>query len=148
MQKAGMTIGLKADLEAGEGEISDLNRDKLNSLLENPLLALDVIGDWLKELAFYHKRAEWAFCGEMWRVGQDAGHHGPPTIDDLRKMYDDKQEPYNETILADDFCSFAEDGFDLQEAWMEFAIKWARGQNQSTANGKVLPFCGHQIEGH
>jgi hypothetical protein len=51
MNKNSMTIGFRADLDSGEGDISSKNREKLEELLRTrPLLAWDVIGDWIDEL--------------------------------------------------------------------------------------------------
>ena len=53
MNKDSMTIGLHADLSSGEGDISPKNMRKLEELIqENPMLAWDVIGDWIDELTF------------------------------------------------------------------------------------------------
>jgi hypothetical protein len=46
------TVSLSSSLENGEGQITNANKEKIKRLtFENPLLAADILKDWVFELS-------------------------------------------------------------------------------------------------
>ncbi len=65
-------LTLTANTDTGEGYITDSNIEKLSDLQENPLLAMDVLNDWIGILRYNYALASAGFRGEMTRISIDA----------------------------------------------------------------------------
>jgi hypothetical protein len=102
-------INLAADLDTGEGELTALNRDKVLDLLNNPLLAMDVLQDWVGELRYYYAIATAGFRGEGHRVCLNAGHVAQPTLDHILSIYEDTGVSIEDLALVEEF--------DLRGGW-------------------------------
>ena len=93
-------LTLTANTDSGEGYITHANMDKLGDLIESPLLAMDVLKDWMTTLGHYYALASAGFAGEMDRVSIDAGHRGQPSIDDILAIYKAHDFPLRDPSLA------------------------------------------------
>lgn len=93
-------LTLTANTDTGEGYITDSNIEKLSDLQENPLLAMDVLNDWIGILRYNYALASAGFRGEMTRISIDAGHRGNPCLDDILAIYSDHDFPLTDPSLA------------------------------------------------
>jgi hypothetical protein len=93
-------LTITANTDTGEGYVTATNMDKLSVLMENPLVAMDVLKDWMATLGHHYALASAGFAGEMDRVRIDSGHRGPPALDDILAIYKYHDFPLCDPSLA------------------------------------------------
>jgi len=93
-------LTITANTDTGEGYVTATNMDKLSVLMENPLLAMDVLKDWMATLGYYYTLASAGFAGQMDRVAMDAGHRGQPSLEDILAIYKAHDFPLLDPSLA------------------------------------------------
>ena len=93
-------LTITANTDTGEGYVTATNMDKLSDLIENPLLAMDVLNDWMITLGHHYALASAGFAGEMDRVAVDAGHRGQPSLGDILAIYKAHDFPLRDPSLA------------------------------------------------